>query len=103
MPVCAVAITRSPIVQCPATPTWPARITSLPTAVDPASPTCAHNSVLVPTDDPCPTCTRLSIFEPRPTRVCPHLHRPRRPLPGPLQSLSPTPVPDARSLVIPPP
>src|SRR3954470_3481613 len=71
MPLCAVATAPSPTLQCPATPTCPARITFLPTSVDPARPTCAHSSVFSPTDEPCPTCTRLSTFAPSPMRVSP--------------------------------
>src|SRR5579884_2205052 len=67
MPDCAVATAPSPILQCPATPTCPARITLLPTSLEPANPTCAHSRLSSPTDDPCPICTRLSILEPAPT------------------------------------
>src|SRR6266571_6040519 len=75
IPLCAVAIAPSPILQCPATPTCPASITFFPTSVDPASPACAHNKLSSPTFDPCPTCTKLSIFAPREMRVSPTLAR----------------------------
>src|SRR5579883_3128263 len=59
-PDCAVMITPSPSLQCPAMPTCPARMQFLPISDDPARPTCAHSSELAPTFDPCPTWTRLS-------------------------------------------
>src|SRR5579862_9172744 len=65
----------SPTLQCPTTPTFPVRITRLPISVDPASPTCEQSSASSPTCDPCPTCTRLSTFTPRPSRVSPTLAR----------------------------
>src|ERR1035441_8882733 len=65
----------SPTLQCPTTPTCPVRIALLPISVDPASPTCAQRSTSSPTWDPCPTCTRLSTFTPRPIRVSPTLAR----------------------------
>src|SRR6185312_7362215 len=45
MPVCAVATTPVPSVRCPATPTWPARVTRSSSVVLPAMPTCAASSV----------------------------------------------------------
>ena len=69
MPVCAVAIAPSPIVRWPATPTWPARVTRLPTRVLPAIPTWPASTVSWPITTEWPTCTRLSILVPRPMRV----------------------------------
>ena len=45
MPLCAVAMAPSPMVQWPATPTWPARMTFLPMVVEPARPTWAQSRV----------------------------------------------------------
>src|ERR1700757_2635354 len=74
-PDCAVMITPSPSLQCPATPDCPARIAFFPISDEPARPTCAQSRLLAPTFDPCPTCTRLSIFTPGPTLVSPTLAR----------------------------
>src|SRR5258708_8005556 len=49
VPLCAVMTTLSPILQCPATPTRPARTALRPTSVHPPRPTCAHNMVFSPT------------------------------------------------------
>ena len=43
VPLWAVTTTPSPMLQCPATPTCPARMTFLPTTVEPARPTCAQS------------------------------------------------------------
>src|SRR5579884_3738109 len=63
------------MVRCPATPTWPARITLRPTLVLPASPTWPQSKVFSPTSQPWPTCTRLSILAPRRILVTPTLAR----------------------------
>ena len=55
IPVCAVATAPSPMVRWPATPTWPARMTFLPTWVEPERPTCEQSSVSAPTEEPWPT------------------------------------------------
>ena len=47
----------------------------MPTCVDPASPTWAQSRVFSPTEEPWPTCTRLSTFTPSPMRVAPTLAR----------------------------
>ena len=49
MPDCAVTMAPSPMVQWPTTPTCPARITFLPTWVEPARPTWEQSSVSSPT------------------------------------------------------
>ena len=71
MPVCAVATTPLPMRRWPATPTWPASITSSSIVVLPAMPTCAASSTSRPSVTPCAICTRLSIFVPAPIRVSP--------------------------------
>src|SRR5271165_2364444 len=94
VPLWAVTTTPSPMLQCPATPTWPARMTFFPTTVEPARPTCEQSSVWSPTAEPCPTCTRLSILAPRPTRVSPMLARSMQEFACTSTSLSSTAGPD---------
>src|SRR5260370_25982677 len=64
MPLCAVAIAPSPTVQCPATPTWPARITFFPLVVDPTTPTSSSAHGYAPTFVPLPDWPIFSTFTP---------------------------------------
>ena len=60
---------------CPVTPTCPARMTSFPMRVLPATPTPAMMQAASPIRTLWPTCTRLSILVPRPITVSSRLPR----------------------------
>src|SRR5262245_57490394 len=94
IPVCAVAMTRSPISRWPATPTWPVRMTLRPIFELPASPTWAQSSVSSPTSDEWPIWTRLSILAPRRIRVSPIVARSIVELAPTSTSSSSTTIPD---------
>ena len=86
-PDCAPNPTLSPILACPAIPTWPPIIHHSPTLVEPAIPACAAITVCEPISSLCAICIRLSNLTPLCTTVAPIVARSTQVL-APISTLS---------------